>query len=437
MLPRTSLRWPDSLFRQPAGDRGLSFYPRRSAPNSWEDGPQLPHFVYIIRCRDGTLYTGYTTDLEHRLRQHNGEISGGARYTRGRGPVTLAYREEHESMTEAMRREAAIKRLTHMEKESLAARGSQSPVAEGPLPPSEAVEGGTLLVCATPIGNLADVTLRVLDGLREADLVAAEDTRQTRKLLAHYDIHTPLTSYHEHNKRAKGPVIIEELSRGKRVALVSDAGMPGISDPGADIIAQALATGFRVEVLPGPSAALTALVLSGLPTDRFAFEGFLPRAGKERRRRLAEASADARTLIFYEAPHRLRVTLGDLLEVMGDRPVAVARELTKRFEEVQRGRLSELLERYATADPRGEFTLVVGGATAPAPGTGGDNGTASGGAGVAAALDDQELVRRVKTLEDQGLPRKDAMRRVAQESGLPRREVYRAVVAVMGDNTAL
>lgn len=375
----------------------------------------MPHWVYIVRCQDGTLYTGYTTDLDRRLREHNGEIKGGARYTRGRGPVTLVHREEHGSMAEALRREAAIKRLSRNQKERLAAEHQSG----GP---------GRLLVCATPIGNLADITLRVLQALREADLVAAEDTRQTLKLLTHYQIRVPLTSYHQHNRRTKGPAILAELLAGKIVALVSDAGLPGISDPGEDLIAEALAVNVPVEVLPGPSAALTALVGSGLPTSRFAFEGFLPRAGVERKKRFAELAKEPRTVVLYEAPHRLLATLTDLLQALGDRRAAAARELTKRYEEVRRGRLDDLLAHFQEEEPRGEFTLVIEGsqghgAVVDQPQQAGES---------ASPPDTAELARRVQILEEEGLTRKEAMKRVAAGATVPRRDVYRAYLAVTG-----
>lgn len=395
----------------------------------------MAHFVYMLRCADGTLYTGYTTDIEHRLRQHNGEIGGGARYTRGRGPVTMVHQEAFATMSEALRREAEIKRQSREQKERLAlggddrTAGGRAVAVDDGAAGRETPDGGLLQVCATPIGNLGDITLRVLEALKEADLVAAEDTRQTRKLLTHFEIHADLTSYHEHNKAAKGPEIVAELQRGKRVALVSDAGLPGVSDPGEDLIRAALAAGIRVEVLPGASAALTALVGSGLPTSRFAFEGFLPRAGKERRSRLASLASEPRTLIFYEAPHRLRETLADLLQALGDRPVAAARELTKRFEEFQRGRLSELVQHYQAEEPRGEYTLVVAGwdgagAAVPAGTTPGTAAAADGKP--AAPATPAELAARVQRLVAQGIASKEAMRQVAQAAGLSRREVYRA-----------
>ncbi|MGE5589111.1 MAG: 16S rRNA (cytidine(1402)-2'-O)-methyltransferase [Bacillota bacterium] len=388
----------------------------------------MSHWVYMVRCRDGTFYTGYTTDVERRVREHNGEAAGGARYTRGRGPVTLVYREECGTMGDALRRERAIKGLPREAKERLAAadvRGAADVDESASPPPQAAPQPGRLMVCATPIGNLDDITLRVLEALRQADLVAAEDTRQTRKLLSHFEISAHLTSYHQHNRKSKGKVLLDELLGGKTVALVSDAGLPGVSDPGEDIIAAAIAAGVKVEVLPGPSAALTALVGSGLPTGRFAFEGFLPRSGSERRQRLSELAGERRTLIFYEAPHRLRETLRDLLGALGDRRAAAARELTKRFEEVRRAPLSELVRHYDQEDPRGEFTLVVEGAgEPPAAAEGGDADRA------AAGMDrsPRALAARVRALESDGKDRRSAMKQVAHETGLSRRDVYRALL---------
>lgn len=220
---------------------------------------------------------------------------------------------------------------------------------------------GKLYVCATPIGNLEDITLRALRVLKEADLVAAEDTRHTRGLLAHFDIHTPLTSYHEHNELAKGRELIAKLREGLDVALVSESGMPAISDPGFRLVRSAIEESIPVEVLPGPSAALTALVVSGLPTDRFVFEGFLsPKAGK-RDRRLAELASEPRTIILYESPHRIERTLRAIYERLGDRRIVLARELTKKFEEVRRGTVGEILESVKTRPPKGEIVLVIEG----------------------------------------------------------------------------
>jgi len=275
---------------------------------------------------------------------------------------------------------------------------------------------GTLYLCATPIGNLEDITLRALRVLREADLIAAEDTRHTRKLLSHYDIHTPLTSYHKHNRKKKGEYILDLLASGKQIALVSDAGMPGISDPGTELVASALEKNFAVVPVPGPSAGITALVVSGLPTGTFAFEGYLPATPKARRDKLAALLHEPRTLIFFEAPHRLSATLADLHEIIGNRKMAAARELTKRHEEVVRGTVAEVLEHFRGKVPRGEFCLVLAGAAGerlPLAET------------VRITMGPAEHVAR---LEAEGAGHKEAIREVARMHGLPKREVYRAVV---------
>lgn len=218
-----------------------------------------------------------------------------------------------------------------------------------------------LYVVSTPIGNLNDITLRALQVLGEVDLIAAEDTRQTRKLLDHYGIKTPITSYHDHNKEQKTPVLLKHLEGGMDVALVSDAGTPGISDPGYYLIRRAIEQGVQVIPVPGPTASVAALVVSGLPTDRFIFEGFLPAKKGKRRRILSELATEERTIILYESPYRLQRTLNDILEVFGDRKMVAARELTKKFEEVIRGSVSELLDHFTQNRPRGEFVLVIEG----------------------------------------------------------------------------
>jgi len=275
---------------------------------------------------------------------------------------------------------------------------------------------GRLYLCATPIGNLEDITLRALRVLREVDLIAAEDTRHTRKLLSHYDIHTPLTSYHDHNRRKKGGEIVGHLLAGKQVALVSDAGLPGISDPGAELVGQALERGVMVVPIPGPSASVTALVVSGLPTDAFVFEGFLPAAGKRRRKSLALLKEERRTLIFYESPHRLLSTLTDMLAVFGDRPLAVARELTKRYEEVVRETIAGALRFFQEHEPRGEFTLVVGGRTPPESGE------------EESAREKLAPAELVAFLEADGMARPEAIREAARRLGQPKRAVYREVI---------
>jgi 16S rRNA (cytidine1402-2'-O)-methyltransferase len=220
---------------------------------------------------------------------------------------------------------------------------------------------GTLYIVPTPIGNLEDITLRALRVLREVALIAAEDTRTSRVLLQHYDIATPLTSYHEHNKLSKLDTIFETLAKSD-VALISDAGTPGISDPGYELVCEAIARGFRVEPLPGASALITALVGSGLPTDEFIYLGFLPKKSKARADFLAEIAQDRRTLIVYESPNRLLDTLQAILDVLGDRSVCVARELTKLYEEFFRGTVTAAIAHYEANPPRGEIVLVIGGA---------------------------------------------------------------------------
>ncbi|HXP14508.1 MAG TPA: 16S rRNA (cytidine(1402)-2'-O)-methyltransferase, partial [Actinomycetes bacterium] len=224
---------------------------------------------------------------------------------------------------------------------------------------------GRLVVCATPIGNLEDASPRLARALAEADLVACEDTRQTRKLLAHLGVTTRMTSYHEVGERERAQELADRVAAGLRLALVTDAGMPAVSDPGYHLVAACLDRGVPVEVVPGPSAAIAALVVSGLPTDRFCFEGFLPRRPGQRDRRLAELAAEPRTMVFFEAPHRVLATLDAMAAAFGpDRAAAAVRELTKVHEQVLRGPLGELRERLGAQGPKGELTLVVAGAPA-------------------------------------------------------------------------
>lgn len=270
---------------------------------------------------------------------------------------------------------------------------------------------GTLYVVGTPIGNLEDISLRALRILREAALIAAEDTRQTRKLLTRYEITTPLTSYYEHNKLAKLDYILTTLEE-KDVALVSEAGMPGISDPGYELIQAAIARGIPVVPVPGPSALVTALAISGLPTDSFVYLGFLPRRQGERRRLLGSLAGERRTLVAFEAPHRLRKSLADLADVLGDRQIAVARELTKIHEEVWRGSLSQALEHFERTPPRGEFTLVIAGA----------------GEEAQAAWDEEQVRAALAELLNEGLDKKEAIKQVAKAAHWPRRQVYKVAV---------
>ncbi len=283
---------------------------------------------------------------------------------------------------------------------------------------------GTLYLCATPIGNLEDITLRVLSVLKSVDYLAAEDTRRTIKLLNHYEIKVPLISYHEHNRRQKGPQLIELLQQGKNIALVSDAGTPGISDPGYDLVCLAIEHGINVIPLPGPTAFVAALIASGLPTDRFVFEGFLPKARGERLKVVAGLRGETRTLVFYESPHRLLATLAELATALGDRPAAAAREITKKFEEISRGTISELQAKFGAAAPRGEFTLIVGGSAAVTA----DVAPVGPEAGLTPA-------ERVAQLMATGIDKKTAIKQVAVERGLPKREVYAAVLDLVRDRS--
>ena len=267
---------------------------------------------------------------------------------------------------------------------------------------------GTLYVVGTPIGNLEDITRRAARVLGEVSMVAAEDTRVSRRLLNHLGIRVPCVSCNEHNWRQRLPDLVKALATGD-VALVTDAGMPGVSDPGAAVVSAVVAEGFDARVIPGPSAVTTALAVSGMQADSFAFLGFLPRRGRERRERLAAVAATPDTLVFYESPHRLQATLADLLGLLGDRPLAVCRELTKLHEEVWRGRISEAIERFA--EPRGEFVLVVAG---------------SGGAEGEEGASSQEQARQLLAdLRQSGARAREAVAEVMAATGLPRSEVYR------------
>lgn len=276
---------------------------------------------------------------------------------------------------------------------------------------------GKLYLCATPIGNLEDITLRVLRVLKEVDLIAAEDTRNSRKLLNHFEIRTPMTSYHEYNKFDKGRELVAQLLEGKQVALITDAGTPGISDPGEELVRQCYEAGIEVTSLPGASACVTALTLSGLSTRRFAFEAFLPTEKKARREILEGLVRETRTLIIYEAPHRLLGTLGDLLELLGDRRLTVCRELTKKHETAFRTTVAQAVAYYEKEPPRGECVLVIEG------------------------RNPQEIKKEEQrsweelTLEEhmelymtQGLPRKEAMKNVAKDRGIGKREVYKKLL---------
>jgi 16S rRNA (cytidine1402-2'-O)-methyltransferase len=267
---------------------------------------------------------------------------------------------------------------------------------------------GILYLVATPVGNLEDITLRALRVLREARIIAAEDTRTTRKLLSHFDITTPLISYYEHNELLRSERLLEALSDGD-VALVSEAGMPAISDPGYELVRACIAAGVSVVPVPGASAVLAALVVSGLPTDRFLFLGFLPRRRGDRRRALERLREESGTLIVFEAPHRLVASLEDLYEVFGDRPLVVCRELTKVHEEIWRGRTGEALQWSMSKPPRGEYTLVIGGAAARK---------------ASEQYDSAKIREAISELVDSGIPASTAVRAMSRLTGLRKRELY-------------
>ena len=275
---------------------------------------------------------------------------------------------------------------------------------------------GTLYLCPTPLGNLEDMSFRAVRVLKEAAAVAAEDTRHTIKLLNHFDIHVPLISYHEHNKAERGPEIVRRLLQGETIALVSDAGMPGISDPGVDLVRLAIEQNVPVVPLPGPNAALTALIASGLDTTFFTFAGFLPKTNKHRRELLAKLARHPYTLVFYESPHRLKATLEEIKSAFGDRQAVAARELTKKFEEFVRGTLGSISLHFNEHQPRGEFTLLVAGASD-------DEAAAEAG-----SLDGLDVIQAVQLLIKQGVNKKDAIREVASQKGLPKRQVYQTVL---------
>jgi 16S rRNA (cytidine1402-2'-O)-methyltransferase len=277
---------------------------------------------------------------------------------------------------------------------------------------------GSLFLVGTPIGNLEDMTMRAIRTLKEVDLIAAEDTRQTRKLLSHFEIHTRLVSYHEHNKEASGPELIRLLLEGQSIAIVSDAGLPAISDPGADLVRDAVEQDIAVIPIPGANAALSALIMSGLPTDTFTFAGFPPRERKSLQKRLTELSALRSTLLFYESPHRIKKTLGEMLESIGDRRIAVIRELTKRHEEAIRGTVSECIAWFEEHQPLGEFCIVVEGAS--------DGEAGNGLANPEAWWSKLGLEEHVAHYEAE-MSRKDAIKQAATDRGLPKRDVYNEV----------
>lgn len=276
---------------------------------------------------------------------------------------------------------------------------------------------GTLYLCATPIGNLEDITYRVLRTLKEVDLIAAEDTRNSIKLLNHFDIKTPMTSYHEFNKIEKAYQLVDKLKEGKDIALITDAGTPGISDPGEDIVRICYEEGVTVTSLPGAAACITALTMSGLPTRRFAFEAFLPKDKKERQAVLEELKTETRTLIIYEAPHHLVKTLQELLDALGNRRLTVGRELTKKHEEKIQTTFEDLISYYKEKDPRGEYVLVIEGRSREE-----------------LRKEEQQswesltIEEHMNHYESQGITRKDAMKLVAKDRGVSKRDIYQALL---------
>lgn len=276
---------------------------------------------------------------------------------------------------------------------------------------------GQLFLCATPIGNLGDMTYRVTECLKEVDLIAAEDTRNSIRLLNHFQLKTPMTSYHEHNKYEKAETLVKQLLEGKNIALITDAGTPAISDPGEILVKKCLEAGIVVTSLPGPSACIVALTLSGLSTRRFCFEGFLPSDKKEKRRVLEELKEETRTMILYEAPHHLKQTLKELETVLGNRRISLCRELTKKFESVLTLTLKEALAYYASNEPRGEYVLVIEGKSPEAKK---EEEEASWRA--------VSIEEHLKLYEDRGIARKEAMKLVAKDRGMSKRDVYQQLL---------
>lgn len=273
---------------------------------------------------------------------------------------------------------------------------------------------GTLYVVGTPIGNLEDMTFRAVRILQSVDLIAAEDTRHTGKLLQHFQIKTPQLSYHEHNSQQRLPELLNQLHEGKAIALVTDAGVPGISDPGYELVKACIEARITVVPIPGATAGITALSAAGLPTDRFVFEGFLPVTGQERQTRLESLAAESRTLVFYESPHRLRKTLQSLADHLGkDRQIVMARELTKLHEEFWHGTIAEAIAHYTQREPKGEFTLVVAGTPVLAP-----------------VLSEAALKTELQQIMAQGVSRSQATRQLAQLTKLPRRQLYQLALTL-------
>ncbi len=276
---------------------------------------------------------------------------------------------------------------------------------------------GTLFLCATPIGNLNDMTPRVVECLKNADLITAEDTRNSMKLMSHFDIHVPMTSYHEFNKYDKADELVRSLMDGKNIALITDAGTPAISDPGEVMVSKCAEMGITVTSLPGASAVITALTLSGLSTRRFCFEGFLSQDKKDRRWILSELKDEMRTMVLYEAPHHLKATLADLYENLGDRRIALCRELTKKHEEVQRTTISSAIAYYEENSPRGEYVLVIEGKSREEK-----------EAETKAEFENISVEEHVQRYIDQGMDKKEAMKAAAKDRGVSKRDIYQALL---------
>lgn len=276
---------------------------------------------------------------------------------------------------------------------------------------------GKLYLCATPIGNLSDMTFRVLETLQQVDLIAAEDTRNSLKLLNHFEIHTPMTSYHEYNKVEKAYTLIHKLQEGQNIALITDAGTPGISDPGEVLVAMCQKEGITVTSLPGPAACITALTMSGLPTRRFCFEGFLPSDNKDKKDVLKDLQEESRTIIIYEAPHHLKKTLQELLEALGNRRISICRELTKKFEEVLPTTFADALAMYETQEPRGEYVLVIEGKS-----------FAEQKKEQEESFKELSIEEHMERYESQGIDHKEAMKLVAKDRGVTKRDIYQYLI---------
>ena len=276
---------------------------------------------------------------------------------------------------------------------------------------------GTLYLCATPIGNLEDMTFRAVRILKEVDVIAAEDTRNSVKLLNHFDIHTPMTSYHEFNKIDKGQYLVKRLLEGENIALITDAGMPGISDPGEELVRMCRDAGVPVTAVPGACACVTALVISGRPTRRFCFEGFLPSDKKERTEILEDCREESRTMIFYEAPHHLKKTLQELAAVLGDRKITLCRELTKRFETVMPTTIFAATDYFETNDPRGEYVLVIEGKSYEEKKQEAQKNWL-----------EMPVEEHVALYESQGFDRKEAMKKAAKDRGVSKRDIYQSLL---------